>query len=174
MNNLQTILSLDLGTRTGWALHKDGHITSGTAHFDCHKQDGIGKRYWHFARWLEAYLRCARKIDAVYFEQVHSHKGTYAAHAYGGFLSQLTALCERYRIPYIGVPVGTIKLFISGKGNASKDDVIASVKALGHDPCDDNEADALALLHLALHKQQSRKPQLNQPIQLNQSIPHHA
>lgn len=40
--------------------------------------------------------------------------------------------------------------FLYGKGNAGKDDVIASVTARGHAPVDDNEADALALLHWAI------------------------
>jgi Holliday junction resolvasome RuvABC endonuclease subunit len=38
----------------------------------------------------------------------------------------------------------------SPKGNADKAAVIAAVKALGFDPADDNEADALALLHWAI------------------------
>jgi Holliday junction resolvasome RuvABC endonuclease subunit len=48
------------------------------------------------------------------------------------------------------VPVGTIKRYVTGKGNADKQAVIAAVKALGFSPADDNEADALALLHWAL------------------------
>ena len=48
------------------------------------------------------------------------------------------------------MPVGTIKRHITGRGNADKDAVIAAVRALGFDPADDNEADALALLHWAL------------------------
>ena len=42
------------------------------------------------------------------------------------------------------MPVGTIKKHATGKGNASKDDMIASVRLRGHNPADDNEADALA------------------------------
>jgi Holliday junction resolvasome RuvABC endonuclease subunit len=48
------------------------------------------------------------------------------------------------------VPVGTIKRHIAGKGNADKAAVIAAVQALGFSPADDNEADALALLHWAI------------------------
>jgi crossover junction endodeoxyribonuclease RuvC len=48
------------------------------------------------------------------------------------------------------VPVGTIKRHVTGRGNADKDAVIAAVRALGFDPIDDNEADALALLDWAL------------------------
>jgi len=53
-------------------------------------------------------------------------------------------------VPYEGIPVGTIKRHVAGKGNASKDEVIAAVRALGFEPEDDNEADALALLAWAL------------------------
>lgn len=40
----------------------------------------------------------------------------------------------------------TIKRFITGKGNASKSEVIEAVKGKGFIPQDDNEADALALM----------------------------
>lgn len=60
------------------------------------------------------------------------------------------AHCEHHDIPYSGVPVGTIKRHATGKGNAGKDQVIAAMRALGHRPGDDNEADALALLTLAV------------------------
>lgn len=86
----------------------------------------------------------------VYFEEVRRHLGTTAAHVYGGFLAALTAWCERNGVPYRGVPVGTIKLFATGKGNAGKEAVMAAVRAWGYQPVDDNEADALALLRWAL------------------------
>jgi hypothetical protein len=44
-----------------------------------------------------------------------------------------------------GVPVATIKRHVTAKGNASKEAVIAAVRALGHNPEDDNEADAITL-----------------------------
>ncbi len=47
------------------------------------------------------------------------------------------------------VPVGTIKKHATGKGNASKQEMVACARARGHQPADDNEADALALLYLA-------------------------
>ena len=57
---------------------------------------------------------------------------------------------RRTRIPYQGVPVGTIKRHVTGKGNADKQAVIDAVRRLGFAPADDNEADALALLHWAI------------------------
>jgi Holliday junction resolvasome RuvABC endonuclease subunit len=89
-------------------------------------------------------------IDAVYFEEVRRHIGTDAAHVYGGFLATLTAWCEQRSIAYQGVPVGTIKRFIAGKGNADKAAVMAAIHARGFNPADDNEADALAILLWAI------------------------
>ena len=99
-------------------------------------------------------LAASVHINAVYFEEVRRHAGVDAAHAYGGFMGHLTAWCEHHNIPYQGVPVGTIKKHATGKGNAGKDEMIAAAKARGHDPVDDNEADALALLHWAIETQE--------------------
>ena len=146
-----TILALDLGTTTGWALRSsDGAITSGSASFRPQRFEGGGMRFLRFKRWLAELKDMAGGIDALHFEEVRRHVSTDAAHAYGGFLATLTAWCEHHQIPYQGVPVGTIKKHATGKGNAGKDLVIAAMTALGHAPADDNEADALALLHWAI------------------------
>jgi hypothetical protein len=85
-------------------------------------------------------------IEAIYFEEVRAHRGTDAAHLYGGFLAHLTAWCEKHAVPYQGIPVGTIKKHACGKGNVGKPAMIAAMKAKGFSPADDNDADALALL----------------------------
>ncbi|WP_412057314.1 crossover junction endodeoxyribonuclease RuvC [Bartonella sp. DGB2] len=145
------LLALDLGTTTGWALcNQNGRIISGTAHFRPRRFEGGGMRYLRFERWLNGTHSVCDGIEAIYFEEVRRHLGVDAAHAYGGLLASLTSWCEEQNIPYEGVPVGTIKKFITGKGNAGKSAVINAVRALGHRPEDDNEADALALLHHAL------------------------
>lgn len=110
-------------------------------------------RYLRFKRWLnEIKSSCSAGIDAVYFEEVRRHASTDAAHVYGGFLGMLNAWCEHHQIPYQGVPVGTIKKHATGKGNASKDDMVAAARNRGFAPADDNEADALALLHWAIEE----------------------
>ena len=148
-----TILAVDLGTTTGWAISNEFGITSGSMSFKQNRFEGGGMRYLHFQRWLGE----LPKMDIVYFEEVRRHLGVDAAHSYGGFLSHLTSWCEMYKTPYQGIPVGTIKRFIAGKGNATKLEVIEAVKALGHCPLDDNEADAIALLHLAMQANSSAK-----------------
>jgi Holliday junction resolvasome RuvABC endonuclease subunit len=141
------ILALDLGTTTGWALRtSDSRITSGTITFKPSRFEGGGMRYLRFRRWLAEIADLAGGLGRIAFEEVRSHAGTDAAHIYGGFLGQLTAWCEERAIPYEGVPVGTIKRFATGKGNAGKEAVIAAMRARGFAPADDNEADALALL----------------------------
>ena len=146
--NQSILLSLDLGTVTGWALsNTQGRITSGTAHFRPQRFEGGGMRYLRFERWLNETQELSAGIDSVYFEEVRRHLGVDAAHAYGGFLASLTAWCEEHAIPYEGVPVGTIKRHITGKGNAGKAKVIEAIQQRGHQPADDNEADALALLY---------------------------
>jgi Holliday junction resolvasome RuvABC endonuclease subunit len=146
----QTLLALDLGTTTGWALlARDGSITSGSASFKPQRFEGGGMRFLRFKRWLTEIKQSADGINAVYFEEVRRHLGVDAAHAYGGFMAHLTAWCEHHQIPYQGIPVGTIKKHATGKGNASKDEMLAAARNLGHIPADDNEADALALLAYA-------------------------
>src|SRR6185295_10028602 len=110
------ILSLDLGTTTGWAIRlPGGSIESGSTSFRPSRYDGGGMRYLRFRGWLQGIATDAACISAIYFEEVRRHLGTDAAHLYGGFLAILTAWCEHQRIPYEGVPVGSIKRFIAGK-----------------------------------------------------------
>jgi crossover junction endodeoxyribonuclease RuvC len=151
---MTTILALDLGTATGWAMRSgDRAITSGTESFRPGRFEGGGMRFLRFKRWLAEIELLAGRPDAIYFEEVRRHVGVDAAHAYGGFLGQLTAWCELRGVPYQGVPVGTIKRHATGKGNAGKELVIAAVRARGFAPRDDNEADAIALLLWAMETQ---------------------
>ena len=144
---LPSLLALDLGSTLGWAVQlPDGSITSGTATFRPSRFEGGGMGWLRFRRWLDEMAGTAGPIGSVVFEEVRRHAGTAAAHVYGGFLAHLTAWCEQAGVPYQGVPVGTIKRFATGKGNAGKDAVIAAMRARGFRPADDNEADAIALL----------------------------
>lgn len=145
------ILALDLGTTTGWALRgHDGLITSGTVSFKPGRFDGGGMRYLRFTNWLTEIDRLSGPISAIWFEEVRRHAGTDAAHVFGGLLAVLTSWAELRGVPYQGVPVGTWKRCLCGKGNASKSTVIDAVGAKGFSPSDDNEADAIALLLWAI------------------------
>ena len=109
-------------------------------------------RYLRFKQWLTQIKGQVGEIHVVYFEEVRRHQGVDAAHVYGGLMATLTAWCEHHKIPYGGVPVGTIKLHATGKGNAGKQQMVEAMQLKGHPVTDDNEADALAILHWALEQ----------------------
>lgn len=150
----EVILCLDLGTKTGWAKHTPGRIDSGVTSFKNGSFEGGGMRYVKFDAFLR---RTVGLIDismsyTIYFEAVRAHKGTAAAHIYGGFLATLTSFCENRSIPYEGIPVGTIKKFVTQKGNASKQEVMDAISQKGFSVNDDNQADALALLFYVMKR----------------------
>lgn len=154
-----TVLALDLGTSTGWALRSsDGSIISGTMCFKNTRFEGGGMRFLKFERFLDV-ISSTRNINEVYFEEVRQvAKGVDASHIYGGFLALLTAWCECRQIPYEGVPVGSIKIHATGKGNAPKSAMIESAKRRGHTPENDDEADAIAILYWAIGNRLPRTP----------------
>ncbi|CAM4201467.1 hypothetical protein [Palleronia rufa] len=151
---LRPILALDLGTTTGWALRGfDGLVTTGTASFKPGRYDGGGMRYLRFTNWLTELDRLSGPVGTIWFEEVRRQAGTDAAHVYGGLMASLTSWAELRGIPYEGVPVGTIKRHAIGKGNAPKQAMIDAARARGFNPADDNEADAIAILHWAIETQ---------------------
>lgn len=144
------VLALDLGTTTGWAIRSpDNAITSGSASFRPGRFDGGGMRYLRFHRWLDD-LKYLGDFSHIVFEEVRRHSGVDAAHVYGGLLATLTAWAEHHRIPYEGIPVGTWKKALTGKGNAGKADIMTAVRALGFAPAGADEADALGILFSAM------------------------
>ena len=153
-NTPRCVLALDLGMTTGWAIRgHDGLIITGTTSFRPGRYDGGGMRYLRFTSWLTELDRLSGPIAAIWFEEVRRHAGTDAAHVYGGLMASLTSWGELRGIPYEGVPVGTIKRHATGHGNAPKEAMIAAARARGYSPADDNEADAIAILHWALENQ---------------------
>ena len=121
--------------RPGWALRApDGLITSGTVSFRPSRYDGGGMRYLRFTNWLTELDQLSGPIAAIWYEEVRRHVGTDAAHVYGGLMATLTAWAELRGVPYQGVPVGTIKIHATGKGNAAKEAMIAAARARGFSP----------------------------------------
>lgn len=142
-----SILALDLGTLTGWALLSEGKVVSGT--FDMsprNKHEKVGIR---FLRFRKEFLPNFRKVHKIYYEEVRRHEGTHAAHIYGGFWAILCAFCEENTIPLQPVEVAQWKMGLSCKGNASKKDVLAAIQKRGFNTNDYNEADSLGILTYA-------------------------
>lgn len=154
------IICLDLGTKCGWAIRDaGGSLSSGTVNFAPQRFEGGGMRYVRFKRWLNE-LRSAGAVQGVYFEEVRRHMGVDAAHCYGGLMAHLTEWCEQRdpKVPYEGIPVGTIKKHWTGKGNATKEQMIAEAVRRGLNVVDDNEADALAILDFVEKREPKAEP----------------
>ena len=144
---MSSTLALDLATVTGWAVESCGVVTSGSISFRGGRYEGDGMRYLRFRRWLRETIE-TEKPGAVFYEEVRRHLGTQAAHVYGGLLATMQIECEAREIPYLGIPVGTIKKKATGRGNARKAAMIAAARDRWPDQhiADDNQADALWIL----------------------------
>jgi len=141
------IIGLDLGTRTGWAVCE---FCGGEAKVtDCgfwklrHKPEDPAIRYHDFKRRL---VDLTRDADVIAYEIVHRHLGTQAAHLYGGFQAILLMRGLDLDAQVIPVTVQDVKRLATGKGNASKDDIVCAarsdVRLSWVDPTDHNAADA--------------------------------
>ncbi len=149
----KTVLAIDIGGDMGWALRHHGIRTSGIKAFRDNRFEGGGMRYIKFVAFLNELKDGLGRIDVVYFEEVNRHRGTAAAHAYGGYLAHLTAWCIQNSIPYSGIPVQTIKKHALGKGSGKgtkKDDMMHAAAEKGWSPANDDEADAMWLLDYVL------------------------
>lgn len=143
---MKVILGIDPGTHCGWSLWHDGKISSaGTWNLSPRRHEGGGMRYLMLRAYLDEFR--ASEPDTVAYEEVRRHLGTDAAHIYGGVIATLSAWCEERKIPYMAVPVGTVKKVATGLGNASKEMMLASARKRWpslFEFCliDDNAADA--------------------------------
>lgn len=148
-----TTLAIDLGTTTGWAISRaDGSVVSGSECFKPRRMDSGFKRFALFWELLERLQGDHGPIEAAHYELVRNHLGTQAAHIYGGFEAVLGTWCHLRDVSLSSAEVGEIKRYATGFWQASKQQVIAAMRALGHNPSDDNEADALAILYHAISK----------------------
>ena len=144
-------LALDLGTRTGWAIG-DRNIAPvfGTLDLRGGRYEGGGMRFLRFRKHLHELLAGHLLVRRVVYEEVRRHLGTDAAHVYGGLMAVLQEECELRKLPYEGIPVGTIKKHATGKGNANKQQMLTAAACKWAFVKDDNQADALWLLDYVL------------------------
>ena len=118
------ILAIDPGTQCGWAIRDESGITQGGVwNLKGSRFEGAGMRFLRLERMFTTALSLASP-DVVVLEEVRRHKGTDAAHIYGGIIAVIAKECEKRDIPYFAIPVGTIKKNATGRGNASKDDMM--------------------------------------------------
>lgn len=150
LNDMSRYLCVDLGTTTGFAVGSVGAVASGTWKLKHDERiESRGARFLRLRRALDA-LHAANPISLVVYEEVRAHKGNSAARAFGSYEGELQSWCEANKVEFTSTPVGTVKKSWTGKGNATKDHMVAEAERRGWCPADDNEADALAIMNWTL------------------------
>ena len=164
-----TICALDLATTTGYASVSHGIVMSGT--FKCRQssKEPWGVCFLRFKRWLRDWL-FQEKPDKLYYEEVMRFSSSASAKVYCGLRAVMLLECEAHGVDAIGLSVGQIKKSFTGKGNASKQDMIdiACEKYPDIKIIDDNHADSLAILELAIQNNPCTPP-TTQPLKKSSS-----
>lgn len=144
-------LAIDLGTKTGFAYNRGAFFSAGTWTLATDREVAMwGKvrlnrrndpRIERLCEFISGFDTVA--FDAIVFEDVQFVSTTYQAHLWAGLRSAIW-LCGKTK-HFDCVPVGTLKLFATGNGAATKS---AMARSLCRDPrfagwkLDDNGVDA--------------------------------
>ena len=140
------VLALDIATKTGWALSAQVY---GTWDFKVKRDESGGMRLVRFRAKLREVCEL-EDIKLIVFERA-AGKHANAVMVESELISTFKVFCEDAGIEYRAYSAGEIKRFATGKGRASKSDmVIAAKDKYGYPGFSDDEADALHLLHLAI------------------------
>lgn len=113
---------------------------------------------WDFSRtkhdaWAMTSIWLKQKLEETWlatgftvlgYEKHYRHQGTDAAHLDGANVAAIQEWCLSHDIPYTAVGVGELKKSFTGRGNATKANMIAEAISRGHMVDTDNEADAVA------------------------------
>lgn len=147
------IASLDLGRRTGWACFKGGlepMMDSGV--FELYQPRDPQPDYQPDERFNALYsflgkLHQATSFTHLAFEMVtFGQKGAQAT-TWPGYRAIVMMWAQRAGCKVIPMHTGTIKKAFCGNGAAKKEEMIETARRRGYLPFDDNECDAIAVLH---------------------------
>lgn len=154
------ILALDLGTKMGLCygdsrdnlevrtvkLAKDSEVREwGQTGLIRRKDPRVERLYEHLKR------RYLGFVDVLVFEDVQFGSTTYQSHLWASFRAAMWIAFRKARVKILAVPVGTLKKFWTGSGNADKQAMksAAQRRSLSCEGWDDNSVDAVALWHYA-------------------------
>lgn len=159
------IIALDPASNTGYcvvSVNENGNVTvmhSGSVSFKPKKSvilsinDAPNSRYGRLYQWLEEEIsnakEKARHVVVAVEESGNFVRGKKAIEVANRIFGVISSCTYNNKVVQVDVSVGDIKKFITGRGNAPKEDVIAAVKnKYNFFTTDDNEADAYALSRL--------------------------
>ena len=143
MKRPRTILALDLGATTGWAIIRDGQYSDGgSKEFLGSRSDRLREFSW----WLTD-TTAPMQFDTVVFELPFC-RGRAATRALWGMAGVVEAVAS-VSAAVLDVNLQTIKKWAGAKGRMSKDVTTEKCWSLGVVPEDDNHADAVCLAFYA-------------------------
>jgi len=140
------LLALDIATKTGWKTA----TASGTWDLTPNKGESSGMRLIRFRAKLIEIIKAENIRIIAYERPAGFHKS--ALIIAGELVGVLKTVAEEYHIHLACYSSTEIKKFATGKGNATKEEMIKAAQRKGYNPQDDNEADAIHLYDLAIQK----------------------
>lgn len=149
------MLSLDLGSVTGFAV-KDSHgISSGTLNFKKGGKFHAGG-YWNLFQFLDCFEERFH-LNGISYEVIveKPHAGRFIApvRILFGLLAIVHLFCDKYGIKLTEYSPKEIKKFWTGTGTAKKPEMVAETQKVFPHIKDHNESDAIAMLTLHLERQ---------------------
>lgn len=143
------ILALDIATHTGFC----SSTKSGTWDFTESRSRNNNKEHKDFRDTLMAFI-IDHDIRKIVAEDVNVKTHFNSMRKLSEFRGILLEVCDELDLPAPEfVPVPTLKKYATGKGNASKEDMIETCqRRYNITPTDDNEADACHLFFYFIKK----------------------
>ena len=149
----RNVWGIDPGTKTGWAVFKDGSINYGVWNCTAKKTKALTEpndiRLMKLWDSLCATYRKYEKPDSVVIEGATGFtRGKAAVRVSNELRGVIKLWCLLLRIDYTIIEPVDLKRFALGKGSGDKGEMIAATaEKYAIQVNDDNEADALHLLH---------------------------
>jgi Holliday junction resolvasome RuvABC endonuclease subunit len=148
------VLSLDLGTRFGWAEIKGGVlIKSGEIKLPG-PEGHPGNRFLTFWNWLIKH----KHFDEIFYEDVPRFESAKAARVYCGLLAMVQKFCLVYDVTMTNIKSNSVKKEFTGNVNAPKPMMCEVAHRLGWKgghaatDIDHNECDAIAAAWVILKR----------------------
>ncbi len=143
------ILALDMASKTGWCLFRDGKVVeSGVQDFTKRRGESNGLLFLRFRKWLRDEMSHADPdfdLTLIAYERAHLRGGA-ATEIAVGLQTRAQELAAELGIESAPVHTATLKKFACGNGRADKDAMKQRARELiGREPIDDNEADAVLI-----------------------------
>ena len=142
-----TIVGFDLGTKTGYCvIYDSGDVRSGV--WNLQERHGQHDMREITFQSLLAHLLADTKPRLVAYEMPHLRGGAATA-VLSGLVGILKAECQYRKISYTDFHTATLKKFATGKGNASKEEMVEAARIRWGKVFPEDEADARFVAALA-------------------------